>query len=468
MNSTPTDRPPVHAGSAPIDGLDSRPPKLAAADRVVERVHIVFACLYFALAGLATSTESIAFALVVGAAAVRAPSLWPFWARQVRSPVVVALGAWIAWTAITLAWSPDREVGRSMMKGIRGVALLFAIAPVASHWRWLVGSMLAGLSVQALCQFGQSFGLLAPHHRNDLRHPGLSSHPGHLGVFHAVAMVLAIAWIATLCHGRDGGTCPTAGGNTTGPDARGTRRRSWPWVLLLAVAIALCAAGLGITAARAAILGLLVALPVMVLAQAWAWCATRRVILGMLAAVVMAMALVVIVPISLNSAGWNMQFDQFRNLRDEGSSGGSRLVYWTAALEAWQREPILGVGAGGTHEALSTTTRVAQALERTPERDMAFFAPIHPHSMYVQTLLEGGVVGAGLLLAFLVLALRRAVGCCRGVPIGAGLLAALLVWAVAGGFDALHVAGRTASLGCALLALTWAGAGREERLPVSR
>jgi len=167
-----------------------------------------------------------------------------------------------------------------------------------------------------------------------------------------------------------------------------------------------------------------------------------------------------VVPFVLNAQGFARQFSQFQNLGDAGSSAGSRLVYWSGAWEAWQSHPIAGHGAGGTRRALEPTRSVQQAVAAHPERDIGFFAPLHPHSIYIQTALEQGLIGVVLLLALLLLVLRQGMLRCRDSMLGAAVVGGLLVWCAAAAFDALHVSGRTACLGCALIGMTWPHARR--------
>ena len=114
-----------------------------------------------------------------------------------------------------------------------------------------------------------------------------------------------------------------------------------------------------------------------------------------------------------------------------GGAGASRLrstdtlryTYWDVALGAFARHPVAGTGAGGF------------AMEWRREPDRAEPA-VDAHSLYIETLSELGLVGAALLLAFLVavtVAVTRA--CARDPAAAAGPAAALLVWAVHAGLD---------------------------------
>jgi hypothetical protein len=468
-------------------------------DRLAERIHLVAGCGYLALATLATSTESIGYAILLGATLLRAPALATFWWRMLRSPVVLLLGAWFAWSALSLLWSPDPDTGRLMLKGVRAFGVLLAIAPLSGHLPALISSVLAGAALQGFLQLLQLFGVLPPVRQGLLRFAGLASHPGMLGVFQAAAIVMAASWLVALIRG-GAGSVRTPLPLAVGADGPAARRRA---IMALLGVLVLTSTGLGISAARAAMIAVVAALPVTLAAQLLASVRrprvgpsierrfertevetgdsqaadadqrsgrsvagrsqssserrTRRRAAMVSAAGIIALSLccIFVIPFVLNAQGFAMQFDQFRNLRDAGSSAGSRLVYWSGAWEAWQAKPIAGFGAGGTRIALQPTRRVQEALAAHPERDIDFFAPLHPHSIYVQTALEQGIIGALLLAALLILVLRQGVLRLREAALAAAVLGGVLVWCAAAAFDALHVSGRMACFGCALIGMTW-------------
>lgn len=455
--------------------------------RFTARAFLAAATAYFALACVATSTESIAFGLLLVAGVLHWPALLSFWRGRLRSAILLLLVAWMAWSLLSLLWSSDPSTGRQMVKGMRGILLILLIAPLSAEWALLLSALLAGLAVQGMLQVLQLFAIV-PTDPTITRFAGLASHPGMLGVAHAIGVVVAASWLVEIVRrGRSESGASRAVGRPPltlpfglGSGATGARR--WALILLVVVLV-LCSVGLGISAARAAMVALVVALPLTLAAQLWSPGRPGRTspraasahslgeahpaptgrdgppqlpaIASAAAIVLLSIGFVFGLPALLGARGFAMQFAQFRNVEDAGSSAWSRLVYWSGALDAWRSHPVLGVGAGGTRQALERTDAVQQALARHPERDIGFFAPEHPHSIYVQTLLEQGMVGLLILGALLAAILRQSLRRCRLAPMGAAIFGALLVWAVAGAFDALHVSGRMASLACALLGLTW-------------
>lgn len=114
--------------------------------------------------------------------------------------------------------------------------------------------------------------------------------------------------------------------------------------------------------------------------------------------------------------------DQRTRLTDPGNNG--RLDHWRVALAAFDTQPLRGVGAG--------TYQVWWARLRRSEFDV-----VNAHSLYLETLGEGGIVGLALLAAaLLVLAggmLRRLGGDERALWGTVG--AATLVWLLVAGID---------------------------------
>ena len=74
-----------------------------------------------------------------------------------------------------------------------------------------------------------------------------------------------------------------------------------------------------------------------------------------------------------------------------------------------------------------------------------------PHSTYIQVLLEGGLVGIGLLAFMLGSIAYMGIRTSKYHPIGSIALGALAVWMIAAAFDSWHTQGQT-------LALLWVAA----------
>ncbi|HEV2059273.1 MAG TPA: O-antigen ligase family protein [Solirubrobacteraceae bacterium] len=151
------------------------------------------------------------------------------------------------------------------------------------------------------------------------------------------------------------------------------------------------------------------------------------------AAVVAASAL--IVSLVLGAPGLiSHQYDRFLNadsstlpgdrarLSNAGNNG--RVDQWRVALDAFQREPVQGQGAG------------TYALEWDRHRPQIYQVE-DGHSLYLEVLGELGVVGLVLVLAAIILVLGGFAARARGPDrvVGGALFGAGLAWAVHAGID---------------------------------
>jgi hypothetical protein len=106
-----------------------------------------------------------------------------------------------------------------------------------------------------------------------------------------------------------------------------------------------------------------------------------------------------------------------------GSVDSNRYAYWRVALGTFADHPLKGIGSGGF---VVDWLRERDVLDPTRE----------PHSLYIGTLAELGLVGIAALLALLggvAVAARRLWGAQPGLA--AGPIAALALWAVHAGLD---------------------------------
>jgi O-antigen ligase len=97
---------------------------------------------------------------------------------------------------------------------------------------------------------------------------------------------------------------------------------------------------------------------------------------------------------------------------------------WPVMFASVREHPILGVGAGNA-EVVSLTAGVYRGSDVTRGAG--------PHNTLLQTLVEGGVVGAALYLAVWLMAAAYLLALWRrGEPLAGALALGVLAWAVAG------------------------------------
>lgn len=199
---------------------------------------------------------------------------------------------------------------------------------------------------------------------------GSFGHPNQYGGF--IAVLVPLAAVVALTRGF------------------GTPRR---WFAALALALAVPA--ITFTYARGAILALVVGSLV--------WLAILRPRLAVLVAVVVGIAATSLAPAALK--------ERF----DPGKSTGDitlRADIWSAALDIYSREPLLGVGLnnfGEAYRALPTT--LDNASQRRLLHQTEVLVPPHAQSLYLNILAEEGILGFG---AFLLFAFAAVASCFRG------------------------------------------------------
>ena len=106
-----------------------------------------------------------------------------------------------------------------------------------------------------------------------------------------------------------------------------------------------------------------------------------------------------------------------------GSIDSNRYRFWKVAFRSFEHHPLRGVGSGGFFvEWRKQPRRVDQSADA--------------HSLYIEALGELGIVGFGLLVAFLAGVTLSAAGLYRREPAAAaGLVAGMSVWALHAGLD---------------------------------
>jgi len=115
------------------------------------------------------------------------------------------------------------------------------------------------------------------------------------------------------------------------------------------------------------------------------------------------------------------------------SGAGNRYDYWRIALNVWSSNPIVGAGAGNYDQPYF--------LHRATTEDIR-----QPHSLELQTLAELGLIGAALLLTFLVgiaggvRRMRfRARDCTREAGVMIGALGSATAWLTQTSVDWMHL-----------------------------
>lgn len=410
-------------------------------DPLGHAVHLGIGLLYMAVLPIGTAPAVMVSAMLLVVTVLRWRSVAPLLPALLRwapAPVALLLAAWLA---ITLLWSTDAAYGAHLLLSMRVLLLPITLAPLLAHRDWLGGALLGGIALQALVQCVQyalhrgawNFDGLA-------RFGGFTSDPGKAGLWDAIGVCAGVTLAITL-----------------------SRRRAWcGFALALVTLFATIASG-----TRRQLVAIAIAIPAL---MAWAFVVIphrrRRVaLLVLIGAVAVGASWPLVGPsIMIRLRQTASQISERAKPLDESLlppiSGivhyDLRGYYWNAALEDFRASALWGFGLGSSGDAIASSSLrkrmepwLRQELLRAyPERDAEEterevrkrLESSHPHSTWLQLLVEGGLIGFVLGVCTWALAwaaaLRRSMAMGLRDPVSLACSAALLLWAIGAIFDA--------------------------------
>ena len=380
-------------------------------------LHLWGVMLGIGMQPISTAAGNIGFGIAVAVTVPRAVTLLPDWRTLLRQGWMLCLLAWLAWSWITLLWSPDAVFGVTQFRATRVLLWIPVLWPLRARWSHLVAAILIGTTIMALIQASQMtigkprshFGLGA----------GLTT-PTQTGLWAAVALSfwLILVVSSTLAH-----------------------------AAMLLVPTMIGGLSLVWSATRASIIGLMVELLLanLVLAltsRGWLRRALVRCVVGL-----------AILGGAWVFAGNTLQAKVEQAVKETRASmqgnvtatAEIRLAMWKMAFTGWKRAPIAGVGMGGI-PSIAVTTDVTN-----PDVDMHKITMIH--STYIQILTETGLIGLGLFTAFMALLFRDVLRSVWERPMLVASFGALVVWFVAAAFDGYQQSGGFLTVGAILIPL---------------
>ena len=375
-----------------------------------------------------TAAGNIGFGVAVGTSIARAPFLVDDWMDCIRQRWMLWLLAWVGWSFTTLLWSPDPAFGARQYATLRLLLWIPMLWPHRARWRFLGTAVVASACALVGVQGAQVvLGAL-----RSSRYPAGAGwvHPTQSGVWQAVALV-----------------------GLLGASSWGTWRR----MALALPAAAGLAVGIVLTGARAAALAAAAGIAAMMFVPAAAPAelrgrAARRVAVMIAASAVMAAGASFASPYLRNkfrTAAAEVRATLDAHASDESKSIPEyRIAMWKMGIQAWPSHPIAGWGIGSI-PTIARDTEIAH-----PTQDMRQVRMIH--STYHHALVEGGIIGAGLLLASIAHGAGAAWAAVRSDIARAGPACAALAWLVAAGFDGYHQSGGLLSIGMIVIPLACA------------
>lgn len=167
-------------------------------------------------------------------------------------------------------------------------------------------------------------------------------------------------------------------------------RLGWVWRVAGLLAVGVFAAGVFITSSRGAVGVMLV----LTFFMSLAWLRKSKAV----AAITMAML------IATASITYFSKVDVFTKHQSSVAADdvlSHRGEIWNAAVEAWKRYPLFGVGMGNYGQI--STERIKQWVEASGRTYVAsnYLSYAHGHSLYFNTLAERGLFGLGVLVMLL-------------------------------------------------------------------
>lgn len=421
---------------------------------LIERLHVAAGCAWCAmLAGKMTMVEIAAagpgLMFLVSMFTPKARGTLKYLAVQ---PLVWMLAAWVAWSVLTLAWSPDPRRGIDQIGTVRFALVMLTLWPVMGCRRWFIGAMAAGFLALNL---GQAVSVIG--HRAGVAWLELKIQDGRYG-----------GWLPAVYAGE---MLVAALGLHLPAALMGRGRARWfaraACVATLAGIVASGTRGAWISAAGLVVIAGLVG--------AWRWRsgssraapgpgAARglRIVLAAVVTLLIAGAGVAIGPLVVKRVG--QVRDEIARAIDTGdfdSDNGARLMMAAWAWRAFTENPVRGIGVGGF---------LAWVGEHHEARHEAVWKRIeavdhgHCHNGVLQAAATMGVPGVALLVSMAGCAIWWAFAGLGRERLGtydAGPAFALIGLALLWPFDAIYVNAQPSAVLFTLLALSQAWRPRQ-------
>jgi hypothetical protein len=391
----------------------------AAKDPLGHRVHLLLAMLAMATMLLSSSLATITSSILIGYTILRASDIWRIWRTLPTTPVIAVGVALYLWLALSLLWSTDPGEAGRLLRGVRYLLLVPALLPVMNQARLLLMALVIGVIIQFCAQLT---GVIAGWEEPG---GGLSKHPGHSGLWFSLALGFLVL----------------------------AQPLKIPMLAPRAGLSALVLVGLVMTAARSAIactlLGLVAGAGLLLLrldsrgARLAFAGATIAVLLG---GAVIGSQMHVGTRVSQAYTSLTTPYETGEFPMDR-----TRPLWWRIGLGEWSERPITGAGLGSAASAIPKDPEVIRILEGDPKNSKVLRDDYH--SLYVTTLADSGLVGLGLLIAWLALVTLRVI---RSGPMAPVLLVGLIAYLGYGFFNTTLFSGRLVAFIATLIAFSLA------------
>jgi len=393
--------------------------------------HLIIAVLFLITIPINPVAASIGFGVLTFYWLLRLHVTWQCITPLLVHPIVVCVAFFCAWSALSLLWSNDVENGLGHLRSMRIFFVLFLLWPIVPHWKWLLGGLVIGVFILNVSQFFEALQMVQGDGVISRTSGSIGGHPPSAGLWCATSLLVLLGTLKKM--------------------------RSWQFAVSI-IAIAFAIVGCVISSGRGNLIGLGLAIFLLVLFKSHSKKSYKLI------------ASTVVTSIILSVVVWNTPkigtflqlranqaingFSSFIQHDNPKTSTGIRLAWWSSSIRAAKNHPIVGVGLGGFSTWTIEDDGFASYHERWPEFTSKTIVGVsHPHSMYMSTLAEGGIIGSFLLFAIVFYSsvtswrIRKQ---SNGSLIICGIL---VLWLIAGFFDPFQYHAQTLSIFCLVITL---------------
>ncbi len=350
------------------------------------------------------------------ASLIRITMTWRLLYHMLILPATLVALAWLAFRAVSLAWSPDPAFGLVHLSEARYMLLILALWPLMEYRTLLIGAYLAGMFVGNLVQLAEGIGLLTdtPWLIWERHNPGRITgwwRPAFGGA--SLTVPLAI-WLFAAFWAR-----------TTRPAMRA-----------LAIAMSLVSlAAIIASGTRSAWITAACLVAFVTIVRARQALRARTLALWICATVLLAAILAPAALPRVRSATDDLT--RVLEQRDFDSDTGARILMWIESARAFASHPIAGIGEGGfrTWARADARTWTDSGVDRIGE---------HAHGTIPHVGAVNGVIGLAFFALLGACVLRAAWVHPRDGPSGLerSLMLAMVALLIVGQFETLHVGSR--------------------------
>ncbi len=354
--------------------------------------------------------------IAAAASLIRITMTWRLLFHMLILPATLVGLAWLAFRALSLAWTPDPSFGLVHLSEARYMLLILALWPIMEHRTLLIGAYLAGMFVGNLVQLAEGIGLLThtPWLIWERHNPGRITgwwRPAFGGA--SLTVPLAI-WLYAAFWAR-----------TTS-----RRMRTLAIVMSLVSLAAVIASG-----TRSAWITSACLIAIVALVRARTAMRRRTLAIWIAGGVVLS---AMMAPIALPRV--RAAVDDLTRVikqRDFDSDTGARILMWIESARAFASHPLAGVGEGGfrTWAQRDAATWTDSGVERIAE---------HAHGTIPHVAAVNGLIGLAFFALLSACVLRAAWVQPRDGPCGLerSLMLAMIALLIVGQFETLHVGSR--------------------------